>query len=518
MQSINNFLLIGSSMILCAIAVYCLFHRKMPGAFPLLIQMIAATLWVIGSYLEIHTKGLEAKILWRNVQQIGVFIVPISSVLFAVDYSQQTERLKKYVYILAGIPITSLVLILTNRFHNIMRTGFTIKDNSITGQSLEVHSTMIGSILLTINFFIPILAIVILIEYRKRLSKHYKKQILLIILSISLTLFLSWVKSAFIDGSGIYIPVAVLYIPSSIILFYCVFRYNFFRLSPVARDKVFDIISEGILVVNQRGIVVDKNPYAETLIKKYFSVNSEIIGASVFDVFINKLEVQQLLLKKAERTIEVKLNYKENSGYLLCSSHPLSMGDNEVVGTVIVLSDITEKKLYEIDLLVRAERDWLTQLLNRQGFNSASHRVLKKANVENKPVSCLMLDVDYFKKINDTYGHANGDRVLQNLAKILDATLRKEDIIGRIGGEEFAVIMIGIDKKNALIIAEKIRKGVEESSLASIDGDTINYTVSIGIADNSNSDMSQEKLLRMADIALYKAKETLRNTIIIYNE
>jgi diguanylate cyclase (GGDEF)-like protein len=518
MQSINNFLLIGSSMILLAIAIYCIFHRKMSGAFPLFIQMVAATLWVIGSYLEMHNAGLEAKTLWRNVQQIGVFIVPISNVFFAVDYSHQTERLRKYIYILASIPITTLVLIFTNRFHNIMRSEYRIIENSVTGQSLEVHSTMIGFILLAINFFIPILAIVILIEYRKKLSKHYKNQVLLIILSIFLNPFLCWIKSAFINGSGVYIPIAVLYVPSAIILFYCVFRYNFFGLSPIARDKVFDIISEGILVVDQRGKIVDKNPYADTLIKRCFSINKEIIGMSIFDVFANKLEMHESLLKKRESIIEIKLDSEGNSSYLLCSTHQLSMVGNEAVGTVIVLNDVTEKKLYELDLLARAERDGLTQLLNRQGFNPAFDKVLKKASVENKPVACLMLDIDYFKKINDSYGHANGDMVLQNLAKILDDTLRKEDIVGRIGGEEFAVILPGIDKNNALIIAERIRKRVEEISLAIIDGKIINYTVSIGIADNSSCDIIQEKLLHMADIALYKAKETSRNCAIIYNE
>jgi diguanylate cyclase (GGDEF)-like protein len=212
------------------------------------------------------------------------------------------------------------------------------------------------------------------------------------------------------------------------------------------------------------------------------------------------------------------LDSEGSSSFLLCSTHQLSRRNNEAVGTVIVISDITEKKLYELDLLARAERDGLTQLLNRHGFNPAFDKVLKKASVENKPVACLMLDIDYFKKINDTYGHANGDKVLQNLAKILDDTLRKEDIVGRIGGEEFGVVLPGVDKNNAYSIAERIRKRAADSSLAIKDGEIINYTVSIGIADNSSSGISQEKLLHLADIALYKAKETARNCTIIYNE
>lgn len=519
MNSINNFLLGGSAIILFSIAIYTLLHRKVPGAIPLFIQMVAAFLWMMGSYLEINSIGLEDKVLWRNIQQIGVFIVPISSVFFAIDYSKQ-RRLRKYAYIIAVIPITALILIFTNRFHYLMRFKYEIIENSLLKESLVVHSTTLGIIFITINFFIPLIAVMILIDFRKKVSKYFKNQVFLVILSIVLTPLLNWIKGVWLDKSGIYIPVAVLYIPSAIILFHCLclLKYNIFSLTPIARDKVFDVISQGILVVDESGNIIDKNSYASAICRKYFNISKKIIGMKISDIFSNNLEIQKLLTNDKEGSVEVKIHNEYGSSYLLCNIHLLSIGSSETIGQVIILSDITEKKHYELDLLTRAEKDGLTQLLNRQGFNVAYDKMLNNVIETEKSISCLMLDIDYFKKINDTFGHINGDKVLQNLADILRTTLSEEDIVGRIGGEEFVVILRGVEKDEAFLVAERIRKEVENSRVFIIEDKTINYTVSIGIADNSDYEVIQEKLLHKADIALYQAKESSRNCTIIYNK
>ncbi|MDF2522856.1 MAG: diguanylate cyclase with sensor, partial [Clostridiales bacterium] len=109
------------------------------------------------------------------------------------------------------------------------------------------------------------------------------------------------------------------------------------------------------------------------------------------------------------------------------------------------------------------------------------------------------------------------DKVLQNLAAILRDTLREEDIIGRIGGEEFAVVLPKINKNDAFIVAERIRRRVQEGGVLIQDDLTINYTVSIGVNDNTGTDTTIEQLLHNADMALYEAKKQSRNYTLVHD-
>ncbi|ERI94108.1 diguanylate cyclase domain protein [Clostridiales bacterium oral taxon 876 str. F0540] len=517
MNYMNDFLLIGAAIILFSMAIYSLLYRKVPGALPLFVQMTAAFLWTMGSYLEIRSIGLEYKIIWRNIQQIGVFIVPISSVFFAIDYSKQV-KLKKYACIIGTVPIMALILIFTNRFHHLMRSGYELVESSSLRASLIVHSTSLGIILVTINFFIQLIGVIILVDFRKRVPKYFKNQVFLIILSIFLTPFLDWLKGAWLDKSGLYIPIAVLYIPSAFILFHCLLKYDILSITPIARDKVFEVITEGILIIDTSLNIVDRNLYMKTIMEKYFNKSEDFIGMNIYDVFGNIPEIKKLLIDKQKNSTEIQINNENGNYYLLCTKHEVNSDGNNIIGQVIIINDITDKKKYELSLKDKADKDSLTGLLNRNGFSDAFGSILRNTAIKAQPVTVFMIDIDLFKKINDSYGHINGDKVLQNFAEVLKATLRPEDVVGRIGGEEFAVVLPDIDKDKSLLIAEKIRKRVEESNLLVLDRNIINYTVSIGIADNINLNISQEELLHIADIALYRAKKSNRNCAVLYRE
>ncbi|MBI1974614.1 MAG: GGDEF domain-containing protein [Candidatus Zambryskibacteria bacterium] len=130
-----------------------------------------------------------------------------------------------------------------------------------------------------------------------------------------------------------------------------------------------------------------------------------------------------------------------------------------------------------------------------------------------KNLSFVMFDIDYFKSINDTYGHATGDAVLKVVAKNIEEGVRKGDIAARWGGEEFAVLLLGANESKAVIKAEKIRKEMEHAGFNSIPG--ISVTVSAGIAAASPK-ISFEEMIKRADKALYAAKEGGRNQVVAY--
>ncbi|NVK20086.1 MAG: GGDEF domain-containing protein [Methylocystaceae bacterium] len=168
----------------------------------------------------------------------------------------------------------------------------------------------------------------------------------------------------------------------------------------------------------------------------------------------------------------------------------------------------------EAELLRRATVDPLTQLANRRYFFEIAEREMERSNRTNMGFSLLMLDLDHFKKINETAGHSMGDKVLQEVAKLLHTSVRAVDVVGRFGGEEFAILLCDTPPKAAEQVAEKIRRQIETLQ---IDGWTNMYgplTASLGLAGSINFEYLEE-CMQAADIALYKAKQSGRNQVVI---
>jgi diguanylate cyclase (GGDEF)-like protein len=159
--------------------------------------------------------------------------------------------------------------------------------------------------------------------------------------------------------------------------------------------------------------------------------------------------------------------------------------------------------------------DSLTGLYNRRHLFETGMREMARTRRYSNPVSLMMIDVDHFKAINDTWGHPTGDRVLQELAQVMKSIVRDQDSAGRLGGEEFAVILPETDPQGAGIIAERLRAAVQESAMVTVDdGSSVNVTVSIGIATSTPDNDSFEAVMSHADKGLYLAKDGGRNRVM----
>lgn len=163
-----------------------------------------------------------------------------------------------------------------------------------------------------------------------------------------------------------------------------------------------------------------------------------------------------------------------------------------------------------------ATYDSLTNLLQRQAFLDGIELLYKFIKRKKGTLVVFYIDVDNFKSINDTYGHVVGDKVLKSLGKILETNKRESDLVGRLGGEEFAFALVDIDLKGALYFAEKLRKLIENDIFEN-DGISINYTISMGISTYSeNNEIDVDRLVLQADTALYQAKLAGKNCIKVY--
>jgi diguanylate cyclase (GGDEF)-like protein len=160
-----------------------------------------------------------------------------------------------------------------------------------------------------------------------------------------------------------------------------------------------------------------------------------------------------------------------------------------------------------------AAHDPLTHVLNRGGFMQRAGDLLATPQLARRPLAVLMMDIDFFKKVNDSYGHAAGDTVLTSFARIAEGCLRGGDLLGRLGGEEFAVLLPGCSEQDARLIAQRVCDAFARHTVAVGGGKLLNSTVSIGVHCAAGSGTLVETMLSHADAALYKAKQSGRNRV-----
>ncbi len=213
-------------------------------------------------------------------------------------------------------------------------------------------------------------------------------------------------------------------------------------------------------------------------------------------------------------TLEAQLKKKDNAlVWTEIIVHFIWDTHTEDVFMNAVIRDITKRKQMQDKLEIQASMDDLTGIANRRYFLSCAEKQIHQSQTSGAPMCFLMMDIDHFKKVNDTYGHSVGDTMLQIVSSTCQQALRSTDKIGRLGGEEFGVFMPDTDIAQGTNVAERIRKKVEQEARVTYCGAEIQTTISIGIAELYADKDTLHSILIRADNALYTAKSNGRNQI-----
>ncbi len=178
---------------------------------------------------------------------------------------------------------------------------------------------------------------------------------------------------------------------------------------------------------------------------------------------------------------------------------------------IAILSNFANIVCDELELRLIAQVDHLTGALTRRGFVEQAEREMARSRRYERPSTLVMLDVDHFKMVNDTFGHTTGDQVLHQLAKLAEATLRPIDVFGRLGGEEFGILLPETGADEALIVAERLRESIAGYAMQLSNGATLTVTASFGVAVLAPNMTSVATWIEQADAALYAAKAGGRN-------
>ncbi|MGD8783448.1 MAG: diguanylate cyclase [Thioalkalispiraceae bacterium] len=217
---------------------------------------------------------------------------------------------------------------------------------------------------------------------------------------------------------------------------------------------------------------------------------------------------------KGIRTELLKYN-KQGQGYWMdINLIPLMDKNGEVTHFASIERDLTRYKRMETQLINLALFDSLTGALSRPAFMEQSTKELSRSMRFHRPLSVMMIDIDHFKAINDNYGHAAGDNVLQIFVEAIQEVIRSTDFLGRVGGEEFALLLPDTSAPAAAHLAERIRERITRYPYLA--GDMlIEVTASLGVAEFQSEDRDIKTLLNRADEALYQAKQSGRNRVNI---
>ncbi|MCP4748651.1 MAG: diguanylate cyclase [Desulfobacteraceae bacterium] len=310
------------------------------------------------------------------------------------------------------------------------------------------------------------------------------------------------------------------------------------RAIPERVQKAFDVLQEGVLFLNDNGQIVMANKSLANLLN---TVPSAIIGVKASGLgWLNvqtgqqtgKLPWDSILsdgLEKKNASLSMK-NHLDHKIKLAVNAAKIGDHHGNCCGCIVTFDDITqlEEKNFELNDLVEkleqsheeiqvksqelkflANRDPLTLCLNRRAFGIKLDKAFEKSKTDKTPLSCLMVDIDHFKSVNDRYGHATGDEVIKKVAMTLKTVTSEKNFVSRYGGEEFCIVLPDENSAQAAKIAEQIRKTIESEPCSGV-----NVTVSIGVSCLENNPAGPDVLVNQADKALYVAKEGGRNQVI----
>jgi diguanylate cyclase (GGDEF)-like protein len=307
-----------------------------------------------------------------------------------------------------------------------------------------------------------------------------------------------------IDYSGIIKPISLL------IISYGILKYDFLEIRTLARETIFENNFAGMVVLGPGKRIIDYNRAA----RKFFeSINISLNNYPIGSIFNREPELLEIF--ESESSCDFSLVIDGEERFFEIDVVPLGGPNDGNVRMLKSIHDVTEERKIQEKLKFLATTDSLSSLYNRAAFMNLAKREFDRAKGDNENLSLLIMDLDNFKNINDTYGHAAGDEVIREVGNIIKTSFRKTDIAGRIGGEEFAVVLKNASLAEGIKVAEKLREIVAKTKV--IYGEqAISFTVSIGVSaipDNIDDIKDIEDILKMADDALYKAKARGRNSV-----
>ena len=483
-----------------AVLMVSIFIRKAPKSLWFSYMSLAIFIFTVGYYFEITSLSETSAITATKLQYIGVCYIGPFSLLFIMEYCGIWFR-KLYIAALMVIPTITVVLVQMWPLNTLYYKELVFITNDVVPYLFVTGSTFYY-IFFFYTYLLAIAASAIALQFYKRSKPSIRKQSLTLVIGILIPVVGNVINIFKITAWVLDLTPIVLSL-TCILLGYSIFKQGLYRIVPIAREQIVENMSDGFILVDMHGRFVDANAAAMCILPQ---LNNTTVG-----IRIDELE-DMAWLSDAPALSEFGItdSVSEEMKYYRISKTIIHFRQQEICNCFMIF-DITDTKLLLDEVSDMAEHDSLTGLLHRGALYEKGWQQLQKTS----SACLLMMDLDFFKNVNDEYGHLMGDEVLKEAAKALSKSLRSTDLRARYGGEEFCALLLSIGVDDALELAERVRKHMETCLFHSSKG-TFHVTMSIGVAMyNSAKHSTFEALVSDADAALYAAKNAGRNTVIL---
>lgn len=507
--------------IMCAAGVLNLFlcvyaflkrHTYTDIVYYFIVYVATLTLYCFSSAVGLLATNIEEIKFWTSIQYFGIALSPALGLLFVLKYVG-FHASKKIIATILIIPIITIILVATNDLHHLHYR--VIEVDPVLGAPFIYQVEGIWYMIHGSYCFATLLAaFLIAISRWKETNEVYRPQLITLILGQFIPIVTAFVYLIDLTPRGVDPVPMVLWITSALYL-WSIKTSRLFTMMPIAKDTIFNNINDGVLVLDDSLQLIE---YNKAFRQMFPQLNKAMLGmnlSSIWPSLTNKdfpYNFERLSVTK-ELTIGMDAAKKI---YQIRMS-PLRYLSKDT-GHLIIFTDITELKELQLQLERQAYYDELTQIYNRRAFYRQCEQDYANAVKNVSPFTVILLDIDYFKAVNDTYGHQIGDQVIVHVVNACKTQLPNAALFARYGGEEFVIALNGYSQSEGLALANEICTYVA-AQCCDTEAGSIPVTISLGVAEASyGTAETLHQLLNNADQALYAAKDAGRNRAVANKE
>jgi diguanylate cyclase (GGDEF)-like protein/PAS domain S-box-containing protein len=451
---------------------------------------------------------LDIKMIAAKVQYVGMALLPVAWFVFSVSLVRRRSVRSTAIVALAAIPLATIALALSNEGHHWIwpSTTLTAAPDGFIGATFGYGFAYQIQILYghSLGF-----AGTVILLFELAASPMLRRTMWAVVCTwlavalcnfIYLSPFNPW---PWFDPTMLGFAFAALFLDRGLL------QVGLLEANPMLRREVVEQLSDAVVIVDRKGHILDLNPAAASLLGLGLAqaLRTNISTCLATPMMPKLLLGEDGVVSASDRFYDVKSTVLRSDGPV-----PVELA--------LVFRDVTEplrtrERLERVtaELEKAANTDSLTQLSNRRYFRTRLESEIANVERHRTPLSVLLFDLDNFKRVNDTYGHDVGDRVLQVIGNITMEFKRGPDVAARLGGEEFALLLPNTDLAGAVKVAQRLRQTIAEHVISDRNHNPIQVTVSVGVATVSPERPNSDRTLTEADRALYRAKNAGRNCV-----
>lgn len=481
--------------ILALSIAYIIQNYKFSGSYFFLLVLIGMFIWSFSYFLELSAADIENALKWFKFKHIGKFLIPSAFFLFSISFENRLKNINiNFMILISVIPFVTVYALFSRFFGNMMFESFSY------GRGITPEYGIIYYFHLFVSYILMVSGFIIFCKNNKTNYSIHKRLCKYITFSVFIPASFNIISivSDIIPSLKYYIQYDLTvpsFLLSGVFIIITFIKSDYMRYKPVARDIVFEKISDGIIVLDESGVIIDANPAAVDILDRELD---SIIGTMSEKHFHHWPDFIDNFRKKNLFRSEVRIFRNGDLKYYDVNYYPI-YSNNKSGASVIVSRDITERKIIEERFKYLSVHDQLTGLYNRTYFDEEMKRL---SSGRRFPLSVFMIDLDGLKYVNDTMGHSSGDRLITVMSEFLTDEFRQEDMIARIGGDEFVVFLPETDEDTASKIKDRVLEHLAALNESMRDF-KLDFSLGVHTA-NKGEDLFEA--LKKADKAMYDIK------------